>query len=119
MIIVQPQPSAADLFSKDPIFFAQVIDGILLLLIHPAGHGDEHKAERIKALVRFAVQSLLCIWRSGRQRPGLSIRSDFWTLRVRAMWPECPARISEDGQYLLLKQATALISRGSAGKRPA
>jgi hypothetical protein len=65
--IIQPQPSAAELFSKDPIFFAEVIDGILLLLIHPAGHGDEHKPEWVKALLRFPVQSLLCIWRSGRQ----------------------------------------------------
>ena len=65
--IIQPQPSATELFSKDSIFFAQVIDGILLLLIHPAGHGDEHKPEWVKALLGFPVQSLLCIWRSGRQ----------------------------------------------------
>jgi hypothetical protein len=58
LIVIQPQPSAAELFSKDPIFFAQIIDGILLLLIHPAGHGDEHKPEWVKAF-RSRVQSLL------------------------------------------------------------
>jgi hypothetical protein len=81
LIVIQPEPSAAELFSKDPIFFAQIIDGILLLLIHPAGQGDEHKPEWVKALLRFPVQSLLRIWRSGRQCPVLSIRCDFWTLR--------------------------------------
>jgi len=65
--IIEPQPSATELFSKDSIFFAQVIDGILLLLIHPAGHGDEHQPEWVKALLGFPVQSPLCIWRSGRQ----------------------------------------------------
>jgi hypothetical protein len=80
-MVIQPQPSAAELFSKDSIFFAQVIDGILLLLVHPAGHGDEHKADWVKALLRFPVQSLLCIWGAVVKRPVLSIRSDFWTLR--------------------------------------
>ena len=81
LIVIQPEPSAAELFSKDPIFFAQIIDGILLLLIHPAGHGDEHKPEWVKGFRRSRVQSLLCICRSGRQRLVLSISSDFRTLR--------------------------------------
>jgi hypothetical protein len=43
------------------------MDGSLLLLVDAAGHGDEHKPEWVKALLRFRVQSLLWIWRSGRQ----------------------------------------------------
>jgi hypothetical protein len=83
LIIIQPQPLAVELFSKDPIFFEQVIDGILLLLIHPTGHGDDHKPEWVKTLFRFPVQSLLCIVKSGLQCPVFSVGFDFWTLRDR------------------------------------
>jgi hypothetical protein len=48
LIVIQSQPSAAELFSKDSIFFAQVIDSILLLLVYPAGHSDEDQPEGVK-----------------------------------------------------------------------
>src|SRR5215469_1627263 len=63
MIVIQAQPSAAELFSKDSIFFAQVIDSILLLLVHPAGHSDENEPEGVKDFRCFRLQGLLCIWR--------------------------------------------------------
>jgi hypothetical protein len=79
--IIQPQPSATEPFSKDSIFFAQVIVGILLLLIHPAGHGNEHKPEWVKALLRFPGQTYYAFGGAVVKLPILSIRSDFWTLR--------------------------------------
>lgn len=38
-------------------------------------------------------------------------RLECWLGLVRVMWPECPARISDDGQYLLVSRATALVMR--------
>jgi len=76
-MVIQSQPSAAG--SKDSIFFAQVIDSILLLLVHPAGHSDEDEPEGVKDFRCFSLQGLLCTWRPVRQGPDLSTRSNFWT----------------------------------------
>ena len=35
-----------------------------------------------------------------------------WLDRVRVFWPECPARICSNGQYLRLAPATAILRRG-------
>jgi hypothetical protein len=79
LIVIQPQPSAAELFSKDSIFFAQVINSILLLLVHPAGHSDEDEPEGVKDFRCFSLQEPLCIWRAVHQNTDLSTRSNFWT----------------------------------------
>src|SRR5215469_14146594 len=81
-MVIQSQPSAAG--SKDSIFFAQVIDSILLLLVHPAGHSDENEPEGVKDFRCFSLQGLLlCTWRPVRQDPDLSTRSNSWTQRDR------------------------------------
>lgn len=36
-----------------------------------------------------------------------------WLQVVRSMWPECPARISPDGQSLLIRPAAALTARSA------
>jgi hypothetical protein len=64
---IQPQPSAAELFSKDSIFFAQVINRVLLLLVHPAGHSNQDEPEGVKDFRCFNLQWLLCTWRPVRQ----------------------------------------------------
>lgn len=38
-----------------------------------------------------------------------------WLTQVRAVWPECPARICSDGRYLRLSPATAVHPKESAG----
>jgi len=35
------------LFAKNTVFFAQILDHLQLVLIHPPGHGNEHEPERI------------------------------------------------------------------------
>ena len=32
-----------------------------------------------------------------------------WLRLVRAMWPQCPARIANDGKYLTLSPATSIV----------
>ena len=33
-----------------------------------------------------------------------------WLILVKAMWPECPARVSSDGGALIVNRANAIIS---------
>src|SRR5262249_26339835 len=43
LIVVEPKLSAAKLLLEDSILFAKVVDGELLLLVHPSGHGDQQR----------------------------------------------------------------------------
>ena len=36
-----------------------------------------------------------------------------WLEVIRAMWPECPARIDKSGNYLVIRPATALAEKGA------
>ena len=36
-----------------------------------------------------------------------------WLEVIRAMWPECPARIDHAGNYLLIRPAAALVEKGA------
>src|SRR5262249_5232010 len=62
------------------ILFAKVVDGELLLLVHPSGHGDQQELEWVEDYLR--LQNPLSRAQS-RNASGqaLSIRSEFWTLR--------------------------------------
>jgi hypothetical protein len=37
-----------------------------------------------------------------------------WLKTIRAMWPECPARINDDGMHLSVRPAIAIRPRGSS-----
>jgi hypothetical protein len=67
--------------------------------------------ERISLFGEFGLANQLgCVQYSRPRR--FRERLEQWLTLVQAMWPECPARISQDGNYLLVDQASALISRG-------
>jgi len=72
--------------------------------------------ERISLFGEFGLANQLGCVRYSRPRR-FRERLEQWLRLVRAMWPECPARISEDGLYMLLNRATALVSRGSVHAR--
>src|SRR5262245_56402925 len=80
LIVVEPKPSAAKLFLEDSILFAKVVDGELLLLVHPSGHGDQQESEWVEysQLVQNPLSRAQSRNTSGQ---ALSIRSEFWTLR--------------------------------------
>ena len=40
-------------------------------------------------------------------------RLEHWLRLVRMLWPECPAQISEDEDYLLVQPAVALARKGA------
>ncbi len=41
LVIVQARPIAAELFAKDAVLFPELINDLLLLLVHPAGQGNQ------------------------------------------------------------------------------
>jgi hypothetical protein len=41
LVIAEPQTSVAELFAKNTVLFAQVLDHVKLALIHPSGDSDE------------------------------------------------------------------------------
>jgi hypothetical protein len=42
LVITEPQSAVANLFSEHPIFFNQVIDDVVLMLVYPSGNrGDQ------------------------------------------------------------------------------
>jgi hypothetical protein len=41
LVVVQAQPSSAELFPKNSVFLLEVVDDLLLLLIQPASEGNQ------------------------------------------------------------------------------
>jgi hypothetical protein len=39
-----------------------------------------------------------------------------WLETIRALWPRCPARISADGQAIVLKHAPAVLPAAAAAR---
>jgi hypothetical protein len=53
LVVVQPKPATTKLLSQDSILFAEVFDGVLLRLVHPSGHGDQHEPEWVEGSRRL------------------------------------------------------------------
>src|SRR5215472_16708936 len=103
-MVIQSQPSAAG--SKDSIFFAQVIDRILLLLVHPAGHSDQDEPDGVKDFCCFTLQGLLCPWR----RPsGSRSFSEIEFLDTTALPTQILNRASRVRDSKLLKNERAIL----------
>jgi len=67
--------------------------------------------ERISLFGEFGLANQLgCGYYSRPRR--FRERLEQWLTLVRVMWPECPARITHDAQYLLVNQANALSLGG-------
>jgi hypothetical protein len=43
LVITEPQPGVPDLFAQHPIFFNQVINDAVLMLVHPSGNASHEK----------------------------------------------------------------------------
>jgi len=67
--------------------------------------------ERISLFGEFGLANQLGCVKYVRPRR-FRERLEQWLGLVRLMWAECPARISQDGRYLLLNQANALSVGG-------
>src|ERR1017187_2946994 len=50
LIVSEAEPPATELGAKDPVFLPQILDRVLLLLVHPAGNRKEQKGDWIQFL---------------------------------------------------------------------
>jgi hypothetical protein len=71
------------------------------------------REERVPLFGEFGLSNQLGCGQYNRTRR-FRERMEQWLVLVRAMWPECPARISRDGQSLLVNQANAMPLGGDA-----
>jgi hypothetical protein len=48
LFVREPESTTAELLTQDLVLFPQILDCLLLLLIHPARDRDQHEPERIE-----------------------------------------------------------------------
>ena len=48
LIVGKPEPAGTELLSKDAILGLEIVDHLALLLVDPAGQGDEEKPQRVR-----------------------------------------------------------------------
>ena len=94
LIVIQPKPSATKLLSKDSVLFAKVVNSVLLRLIHPSGHSDQHEPKWVEDSWR-QQSPLSRPWSGDASDPALAIRSIFWTLRDLSSYEEVKAKALE------------------------
>jgi hypothetical protein len=68
------------------------------------------REERVPLCGRFGLTAQLGIAEYARPRK-FRERLEQWLRLVNLMWPECPASISADGNWLSIRPASAIISR--------
>ena len=47
----EAQTLGRELFPKDAVLFLELVDDVALLLVDPAGHGDDEDLQRVRKLV--------------------------------------------------------------------
>jgi hypothetical protein len=78
LVVCETNSASSELFAQDTILLAQIVDCLLLVLIHPARDGDQHEPEGIgnahgSNLSSGITSQWSCAWSSTR----LSL----WTVR--------------------------------------
>jgi hypothetical protein len=68
------------------------------------------REERVPLFGAFGLTAQLGIAEYARPRK-FRERLEHWLRLVNLMWPECPANISADGTYLVIRSASAIVSR--------
>ena len=48
LVIGKTHSAVANLLSQNPILLDQIMDDMLLVLVHPAGQGDDEKGNRVQ-----------------------------------------------------------------------
>jgi len=57
LVIVESHSPTADLLSKKSILLQKVLDDLLLMLVHPASNGNNHKTERMREEYHLIAKS--------------------------------------------------------------
>src|SRR5437016_13102443 len=53
LVIGETHSAVADLLSQNPILLNQIMDDMLLMLVHPAGQGDDEKGNRVQERAHY------------------------------------------------------------------
>jgi len=48
LVVIEPQSTVPNLRSQNSVLLAEIINDLLLFVIHPTSNGNEQQAERIK-----------------------------------------------------------------------
>lgn len=72
--------------------------------------------ERVPLFGEFGLVNQLGIGAYARPRK-FREQLEQWLILVKAMWPECPARVSSDGGALIVNRANAIISGRTLGNQ--
>ncbi|MDH4188001.1 MAG: hypothetical protein OEV08_13490, partial [Nitrospira sp.] len=86
LIVVQTESFASQLLPEHSVLFAEVIDGVTLLLAQPAGDGNQQQSKRIEGPAhwhRIAAKTAV----TGAANCSASSRSSSWTLPDLGIWP--------------------------------
>jgi hypothetical protein len=62
LVIVKPQTRAADLVAQDSVLLHEVVDDVLLMLIHPSRNRHDHKRTWVPHCSHFAER--ITVWAS-------------------------------------------------------
>ena len=79
LVVVEPKPLPTKLFLEDPILFKKMVQGKLLLLVRPSGHGVQQGPNCVENSLR--PQCLLSRARDTGRCVANSARSGFRTIR--------------------------------------
>ena len=89
LIVGEAQPARAELLAEHPILGLEIVDHVALLLVDPAGQGDEEKPQRVRSRNHRAQAIKEAPRRHSGGRATDSqrgwgdpvARSNFWTIR--------------------------------------
>ena len=70
LVIGQPEPFSAEMFSQNPVFLLQVTDDGLLVPVDPAGRGDDQQLSETNCAEHSAILSRMS-FRTARATPRL------------------------------------------------
>jgi hypothetical protein len=79
LVVVEPKPLPTKLFFENSILFTKIVQGELLLLIHPARYGDQQEPEWVENSLR--LQCPLSRARAAGRTFADSGRSSYRTIR--------------------------------------
>jgi len=97
LVIAQTEPTSAQLLAQDAVLFAKVVDDLQLVLIHPAGDGDQYEAEGIQRL-QHRIAYCRAGWGTAANRPHFQSHpvSGPYDLRRFSDYDTCPRTVWTD-----------------------
>src|SRR5947209_13199462 len=73
LVVIEPQPAIHELLAQHPVLLTQILNDLLLVLIHPSRNSEQQELERIKDSGHLVS--------SGSRTSGLRSRTDLYASR--------------------------------------